>query len=642
MQLIKWFKYFLPVIILPLLVYGQVQRDRFEITPMSGTGSSRAPVTGATVYIVHVSTGDSLNLTEYSGTKAGTYYRANVLYGRYNIYVNGSLVKSNHPFGVDRTYEFIEYQDTDYDNKVEQIDDGVVGLNNFTAAAYTYIGAEGEVKNLPDDKSIKMNLDDSTLYVNPAWLDTAFHNITWVDTAHKATVGGVSRAIKTHIQNMNFINVKDFGALGDGETDDLSAIQAAIDTASTYTYGKKVYFPPGNYFISDSIVLKDGVTLFGIQGGMRDKPRIFRTDDGTVIDTPDDAISDAGIMGMVISGHLSSPTTSGSGIGIRFRDNMWGFIKDCFISGMAGQGILIEDGNAGIIENVLIYNTVLNRTQATWIGAIEIESAASDWRIRSCEIGTSCSIEDSMSTDNGYISALVIHSANCFVENCQLEISETGLYCDGNNNSFTSVRADLNYGNGFYNKGSNQFTGCRAVTNGRDTVNVYSGFFNYSGNAIFTGCMSYQVAGDTLKYHYYDYQESLTSWATWNECRWTGVPASSRAFGYSEQYGVSGGIYPGAFSFDNKMYSYSGGDTLDVNGKKYFFWDGSQDTTLNYFKNGITGQEIIIYCHDTDTLTIDHNTNMQMLEGVDLELIPKSIVHFRNWRGVWYQEGLKP
>ena len=54
-----------------------------------------------------------------------------------------------------------------------------------------------------------------------------------------------------------YLNVEDFGAKGDGVTDDTDAIISAIQT------GKKVYFPKGTYLISSTIVLADNSILFG-------------------------------------------------------------------------------------------------------------------------------------------------------------------------------------------------------------------------------------------------------------------------------------------------------------------------------------------------------------------------------------------
>lgn len=58
----------------------------------------------------------------------------------------------------------------------------------------------------------------------------------------------------------DFLSVKDFGAAGDGITDDLAAIQAAINACPS---GGAVYLPRGTYSVSSHITLTDGVALIG-------------------------------------------------------------------------------------------------------------------------------------------------------------------------------------------------------------------------------------------------------------------------------------------------------------------------------------------------------------------------------------------
>lgn len=54
-------------------------------------------------------------------------------------------------------------------------------------------------------------------------------------------------------------NVKDYGAKGDGSTDDYAAIQATIDAA--HVDGGEVYFPPGDYRVSATLKLDQrGIT----------------------------------------------------------------------------------------------------------------------------------------------------------------------------------------------------------------------------------------------------------------------------------------------------------------------------------------------------------------------------------------------
>jgi len=58
------------------------------------------------------------------------------------------------------------------------------------------------------------------------------------------------------------VNVIDFGAVGDGVTDDTAAIQAAIDytcvphtTTDAYLQAKKLTFPEGVYIVTKPLVI---------------------------------------------------------------------------------------------------------------------------------------------------------------------------------------------------------------------------------------------------------------------------------------------------------------------------------------------------------------------------------------------------
>lgn len=59
--------------------------------------------------------------------------------------------------------------------------------------------------------------------------------------------GAVNRPINEKLAE--FVSVLDFGAIGDGVTDDSAAIQAALNSASA------LYFPVGNYFIGTTLTL---------------------------------------------------------------------------------------------------------------------------------------------------------------------------------------------------------------------------------------------------------------------------------------------------------------------------------------------------------------------------------------------------
>jgi len=84
----------------------------------------------------------------------------------------------------------------------------------------------------------------------------------------------------------NVFNVTDFGAVGDGRTDDTAAFQQALDAARD-ARGGTVYAPAGNYFFAGRLNVPNAVTLAGIwqsvpaHNGIRNPGMPKPTDDGT-------------------------------------------------------------------------------------------------------------------------------------------------------------------------------------------------------------------------------------------------------------------------------------------------------------------------------------------------------------------------
>jgi hypothetical protein len=86
---------------------------------------------------------------------------------------------------------------------------------------------------------------------------------TWIganDLAVTATGSSASRTLANRFADI--VNVLDYGAVGNGVTDDTAAIQAAIDYAQSSNI-KSVYFPAGTYFVTATINITSSVTLFG-------------------------------------------------------------------------------------------------------------------------------------------------------------------------------------------------------------------------------------------------------------------------------------------------------------------------------------------------------------------------------------------
>jgi hypothetical protein len=73
--------------------------------------------------------------------------------------------------------------------------------------------------------------------------------------------GAVTRAIDSKLQDT--VSVKDFGAIGDGTTDDTTAIQNALNSGVPF-----VLMPPGTYLVTSTLTIASAnITLSGQSGG---------------------------------------------------------------------------------------------------------------------------------------------------------------------------------------------------------------------------------------------------------------------------------------------------------------------------------------------------------------------------------------
>lgn len=93
--------------------------------------------------------------------------------------------------------------------------------------------------------------------------------------------------------------VRDFGAKGDGRTDDTAAFQAALDAAAQ-AGGGTVHAPRGNYFFAGHLNVPSAVTLEGLwksvpaHNGLRNRGLPKPTDDGTTFLVTADEGNEAG------------------------------------------------------------------------------------------------------------------------------------------------------------------------------------------------------------------------------------------------------------------------------------------------------------------------------------------------------------
>ena len=216
--------------------------------------------------------------------------------------------------------------------------DNISGVNGSPTATSFYADAftttAGQVlftlsANPGSINNLDVSLDGSTLVAGddfswsglsitlntPAFVNqrlrVAYSTVDGVQAISPGSVIDNSVAVGTDLYNRihDTVSVKDFGAVGDGTTDDTAAIQAAINS------GKSVYAPPGTYLCNLTITTS-GVRIIGAGR----ESTIFKNYGNSPVITIDNtggSVRGAHIEGIYFSNRNSGTYTSADGIYIK-------------------------------------------------------------------------------------------------------------------------------------------------------------------------------------------------------------------------------------------------------------------------------------------------------------------------------------
>jgi hypothetical protein len=199
--------------------------------------------------------------------------------------------------------------------------------------------------------------------------------------------GAVART--QHAKNSDYVNVKDFGATGDGATDDTVAIKAAIAYAGIIK--GVVYFPDGNYKISSTLALPSNVSVIGRS---RESVTITKTTSATVTVLVTASALSGGYTGtlptdmnaVICLGDSSSSRWSGVITGVTLygakttTENHaveFGIVNAGVVSDAKIEDVYIYDCKYGLILPVIFASQVGNNRFTACLGGIFINNGTS-------------------------------------------------------------------------------------------------------------------------------------------------------------------------------------------------------------------------------------------------------------------------
>lgn len=238
-------------------------------------------------------------------------------------------------------------------------------------------------------------------------------NTTYVDGLNIKTVGSgtsvynlgidVGGNVITNINQINGYNVKDYGLLGDGITDDSAALNTLLNT--TAPTGSTIYFPPGNYIINTPVIVLD--KQFFWDGAFA---TIIANSNGRICDisSTTDLASKWKFTNLIFKG-----TGSGSNqYGFYFSANSGSFVFDnCSFDDFGGGGVAVANTNnstslGGLFNGCKFYDNI--------IGIDASLSRAEYLQIIGCDFFT-----------NG--TGIICNSGNILINGCNINYNTIGI-----------------------------------------------------------------------------------------------------------------------------------------------------------------------------------------------------------------------
>ena len=263
------------------------------------------PDGSVTVFLAGTTT-QALIYTQLAGGSS-TYFVTTDVEGRFFFYVDDSDYLTSQRFKV--VLSKGGYETQTYDQMIL-----FGGTLDHTASLVTSIGSPGTDTNVPSEKAVRTAIEVGVTYTN--------------------------------------VKYPEYGAIGNGSHDDTSAIAAAITACPN---GGVIFFPPGNYLISNYLNIT--VSYLGILGCGMNNSKI--TSNSTTLDV----LRFTGAIGSPISNNFarditltrqSSTPSAGTGVALSYTSQP--LIQNVEVRN-AVKGVSISNTNNLHAEGVWVFRT---------------------------------------------------------------------------------------------------------------------------------------------------------------------------------------------------------------------------------------------------------------------------------------------
>lgn len=279
-----------------------------------------------------------------------------------------------------------------------------VSMNGFP---YAVVGASHDAGPTTSYQSIAES--DGGLFLSP---NTGVVSVSTELKASKLTANQI-------VEKSPVSNVKAFGAVGDGATDDTAAIQSALAVSTN------VYLPSGTYIVSNLTVVLDKTHIFGDGVGSILKMKAGSTGFILTVGANRVYIESMAYAGSVATSQKLVASPTGAQNGIRLDAERESFINDVSVYGLSSVGLYFSiSGVSDRKSHLTLTNTNIFNN---WCG---IQDASSTGVIGTAEYIRVASVD----VNNNYFGILTT-SGNQMFNDIKLTDNGYGIWLEGDNSS---------------------------------------------------------------------------------------------------------------------------------------------------------------------------------------------------------------